>query len=127
MKVYDLSPAAVSRMTRVDLATADRIPDSLIEPFSFHGCECLVASFVGRPPWELHKGGDELIHVLAGETELTVFSEGQEESRLLREGDMVVVPHGCWHRNSAPTGVTVLAMTPREGTENSWDDPRQRP
>jgi mannose-6-phosphate isomerase-like protein (cupin superfamily) len=126
VKVYELSAAAVSRMTRVDLATVDKEPASAIGPFDFHGCTCGVASFVGQPPWELHRDGDELIHVLAGETELTLISDGAEESRLLHAGDVVVVPRGCWHRNHAATGVTILFMTPRDGGEHSWEDPRGR-
>jgi mannose-6-phosphate isomerase-like protein (cupin superfamily) len=126
VKVYELSPAAVSRMARVDIATLDRKPDGAM--FEFHGCDCGVASFVGQPPWERHNGGDELLHILAGECELTVLSDGGEESRVLHEGDVAVVPQGCWHRNNAATGVTLLFMAPREGGENTWDDPRlQRP
>jgi mannose-6-phosphate isomerase-like protein (cupin superfamily) len=127
VNVYDLSPDAVARMIPVDLATVDREPDSLIAPFDFHGCSCGVASFVGQPPWELHNGGNELIHVLAGETELTVLTDGAAETRRLKAGDVAIVPQGRWHRNSAETGVTLLFMTPREGGEHSWEDPRQTP
>jgi hypothetical protein len=70
--VHDLSPEAVKRMVRVDLANASEEPASPIGTFEFHGCTCGVASFSGRPPWELHKA-DELLHILAGETELTVL------------------------------------------------------
>ena len=127
MNVYDLSPDAVARMIPVDLAAVDREPDSLIAPFDFHGCRCGVASFVGQPPWELHSGGDELLHVLAGETELTVLADGAAEIRRLKAGDVAIVPQGLWHRNHAATGVTVLFMTPCDGGEHSWDDPRKRP
>jgi mannose-6-phosphate isomerase-like protein (cupin superfamily) len=123
VQVYELSADAVGRMIPVDLATVDRPPPSLIDEFDFHGCVCGVASFVGQPPWELHNDGDELIHVLAGETWLTVRSGDGEETRLLKAGDVAVVPQSCWHRNNAETGVTVLFMTPREGGEHSWDDP----
>ena len=36
-----------------------------------------------------------------------------ETLRNLRAGDLVVVPKGCWHRNDAPGGVTILFMTPQ--------------
>jgi mannose-6-phosphate isomerase-like protein (cupin superfamily) len=111
-------------MTPVDLATLDHEPDSPIGRFDFHGCTCGVASFIGKPPWELHTIGDELIHVLAGESVLTVLRNGQAESRLLREGDVVIVPEGCWHRNNAATGVTMFHMTPTDGGRHAWDDPR---
>ena len=43
--------------------------------------------------------------------------------RNLRAGDLVVVPKGCWHRNDAPEGVTMLHVTPREGNQQRWEDP----
>jgi hypothetical protein len=126
MEVHDLSAEAIGRMARVDLATLDRRPESPIGGFVFHGCDCGVANFIGQPPWELHTIGDELIHVLAGETVLTVLRDGGEESRVLRAGDLVLVPEGCWRRNNAVAGVTLFHMTPREGGDHSWDDPRGR-
>jgi mannose-6-phosphate isomerase-like protein (cupin superfamily) len=123
MIVHDLSPAALARMPRPDLATAVGPPPEPISPFEFNGCVCGVASFTGQPPWELHGDGDELIHVLAGSTTLTLRQGGEETQRTLRAGDLAIVPKGCWHRNHAPDGVTVLYMSPRDGGRNSWDDP----
>jgi mannose-6-phosphate isomerase-like protein (cupin superfamily) len=127
VKVFELSADAVGRMITVDLKTLEREPDSPIGHFEFHGCTCGVASFIGQPPWELHTIGDELLHVLAGETQLTILSDGAEDVRLLRQGDVAIVPEGCWHRNHAAGGVTLLFMTPRDGGDHSWDDPRGRP
>jgi mannose-6-phosphate isomerase-like protein (cupin superfamily) len=124
MKVYELNADAVARMIPVDLAAARGRPAGPVAPFDFNGCDCGVASFIGQPPWERHNGGDELLHVLAGESELTVLSGADVETRLIRQGDLVVVPKGCWHRNNAVKGVTVLFMSPHEGGENSWEDPR---
>ena len=121
--VLDLSPAAVAKMTPIDLANVTERPDGPIDGFEFHGCDCGVASFKGQPPWERHTAGDELIHVLAGGTQLTVRGADGDVVRQLRPGDLAIVPSGCWHRNSAPDGVTLLFMTPREGNQNSWDDP----
>ena len=119
----DLSERAVGKMERADLARATEEPASPIEPFEFHGCHCAVASFVGRPPWELHTEGDELLHVLAGTTRLTIHQDGAEVSRELHAGDLAIVPRGCWHNNDAPHGVTLLFMTPKSGNEHSWDAP----
>jgi mannose-6-phosphate isomerase-like protein (cupin superfamily) len=121
--VHDLSPDAVSKMTPVDLADAVEEPPSPIGYFDFHGCLCGIGSFVGRPPWELHPAGDELLHILAGECHLTVREDGGEISRTLRTGDLVIVPRGCWHSNDAPAGVTMLFMTPSSGNRHSWEDP----
>jgi mannose-6-phosphate isomerase-like protein (cupin superfamily) len=123
MIVYDLSPNAVSKMIRVDLANATEEPPSPIGFFDFHDCLCGVGSFIGRPPWELHTAGDELLHILGGECELTVRQGGVENKRGLRPGDLVIVPRGCWHSNDAPDGVTMLFMTPRDGNKHSWDQP----
>ena len=124
MVVYDLSPEAVGRMVAVDLATVQEPPPSQIGPFDFHGCICGVASFSGQPPWELHTSGDELLQILAGDCELTVLVDGTEDRRSLHQGDLVLVPQGCWHRNHARKAVTMLFMPPREGGRHSWDDPR---
>ena len=123
MIVHDLSPDAVSKMIPVDLASATKEPSSPIGSFDFHGCVCGVGSFVGRPPWELHPAGDELLHILAGECQLTLREERGEITRTLRTGDLVIVPRGCWHSNDAPDGVTMLFLTPRDGNRHSWQDP----
>jgi mannose-6-phosphate isomerase-like protein (cupin superfamily) len=121
--VHDLSPDAVSKMVPVDLSNASEEPPSPIGYFDFHDCMCGVGSFVGRPPWELHPAGDELLYILAGECELTVRSNTQEIARTLRTGDLVIVPQHCWHNNDAPKGVTMFFMTPREGNQHSRELP----
>ena len=124
LAVMNLSATTIAGITPVDLADVAGPPASPMEPFEFHGCDCGVASFKGEPPWELHTAGDELIHVLAGGTCLTVRVDGAEIVRQLCPGDLAVVPSGCWHRNHAPDGVTLLHMTPKAGNQNSWEDPR---
>jgi quercetin dioxygenase-like cupin family protein len=124
MIVHDLGPEAVARMTQVDLAALGREPDSPIERFSFHGCLCGVAAFQGKPPWEHHTAGDEVLIVLAGESELTVIEQGTKATRTISTGELVVVPQGCWHSNDAKTGVTFLYMTPAGGNEHSWEEPQ---
>jgi mannose-6-phosphate isomerase-like protein (cupin superfamily) len=121
--VRDLSARSMATWPTVDLARATGRPEGPIDSFEFHGCTCGVASFKGRPPWERHTGGDELIHVLSGWSRLTVREPEGETLRTIRQGDLVVVPKGCWHRNDAPEGLTALVMTPSEGNENSWEDP----
>jgi mannose-6-phosphate isomerase-like protein (cupin superfamily) len=110
--VHDLSIDTVDQMARHDLATVDHEPESAIDDFEFHGCTCGVASFTGQPPWEQHSAGDELLLVLAGSTQLTVIGQA---TRALHAGDLVIIPSGHWHRNDAPSGVTILHLTPTEG------------
>jgi hypothetical protein len=60
---------------------------------------------------------------LAGETELTVFEDGQREAQTLRPGQLAIFPQARWHSNDAPNGVTMLWITPSEGNRHSWDEP----
>lgn len=123
MIVHDLSESAVRNMVCHDLAHATEPPPSPIGEFDFNGCVCGVACFEGQPPWELHTTGDEMLHVLAGESELVVREAGGPVRRQLRAGDLAIVPKGCWHRNFAPGGVTMLFVTPAIGGRHTWDDP----
>jgi quercetin dioxygenase-like cupin family protein len=125
VKVHNVGPDVVNSMARVDLATVDEEPASLIGRFDFNLSQCGVASFTGSPPWELHPEGDELLHILSGECRLTLRNGGSEETCTLKQGDITVVPRGCWHRNFSPDGVTMLYMTPKEGNQHSWTDPKE--
>jgi mannose-6-phosphate isomerase-like protein (cupin superfamily) len=121
--VHDLSPDAVRRMVRAELAQLDRPPESPIGEFAFGECTGGIGAFVGRPPWERHNGGDELLLVLSGSTRLTVLEDSGPRSQTIEAGGLVVVPQGRWHNNDAPDGVTMLHVTPTEGNEHSWEDP----
>lgn len=121
--VYSLDPESLAKMTQVDLADVTEEPESPIGTFSFHGCTGGVSGFKGRPPWELHSLGDELLLVLAGQSELTVVEGANREVRTLLPGHLAIVPRGRWHSNSAPDGVTMLWITPSDGNEHRWDEP----
>jgi len=121
--IHNLGPDVVKKMVAVDLATMNEEPASPIGRFDFNLSQCGVASFIGSPPWEFHAEGDELLHVLSGECRLTLRISDKEETCTLQQGDITVVPRGCWHRNHAPKGVTILYITPREGNQHSWNDP----
>ncbi|HEY2591936.1 MAG TPA: cupin domain-containing protein [Steroidobacteraceae bacterium] len=83
--------------------------------------------FSGRPPWERHPGGDELLHVLEGELDLAVLAPEGRAEHLLRTGSVFIVPRGLWHRSSPRGAVSMLFVTPAEGGEESWsDDPLAR-
>jgi mannose-6-phosphate isomerase-like protein (cupin superfamily) len=115
-------------MKRFDLAELRAEPESPIGRFAFHDCECGLASFVGRPPWEYHDDDDddELLLILAGESELTVLEGVEDASRVISAGQLVIVPEGHWPSNNARKGVTMLYMTPAEGNEHSWERPIPR-
>lgn len=123
LSVYDLDPETIAKMAQVDLAGLSAEPESPIGNFSFNGCTGGVAAFKGRPPWEFHGEGDELLLILAGKSDLTVLEGGDRTIRTLLPGQVAVVPRGHWHSNDAPDGVTMLWITPSEGNEHSWDEP----
>jgi mannose-6-phosphate isomerase-like protein (cupin superfamily) len=123
MIVHDLTPDTVAAMPQVDLGTVSEEPPGPIPLFAFHGCTGGIASTIGSGPWELHTAGDELLHVLRGETHFTVREPAGEVTRTLRAGDLAIVPRGCWHRGNAPGGVTLLFLTPAEGNEYNFGDP----
>jgi mannose-6-phosphate isomerase-like protein (cupin superfamily) len=121
--VHNLDPESVGKMIQLDLADLDGEPPSTIGEFFFHGCTGGVTAFKGRPPWEFHGQGDELLFILAGHSELTVLENGNRSLWTLSPGQLAIVPQGRWHSNSAPGGVTMLWITPSEGNEHSWDEP----
>jgi mannose-6-phosphate isomerase-like protein (cupin superfamily) len=121
--IHDLSPETVQGMVQTDLSRATERPPSPIGEFAFHDCRCGIGSFVGCPHWERHNGGDELLLVLSGESNLTVFEEDGPVSRKIGAGTLAIVPQGHWHCNNAPDGVTMLFMTPSEGNEHSSNEP----
>tara|TARA_R100000005_G_scaffold96421_1_gene83137 strand:+ start:3438 stop:3827 length:390 start_codon:yes stop_codon:yes gene_type:complete len=84
-----------------------------------------TGSFDGMSEWERHQGGDELVHILEGETELTILTDAHNREVLTLKGGMLtVVPQGCWHRFNAPSGVTVLTVTPQPTDHSTAEDPR---
>jgi uncharacterized cupin superfamily protein len=84
-----------------------------------------AGSFEGESPWERHTKGDELVHILAGETRLTLLTDEGPQVLVMKAGMLTVVPQGCWHRFHAPGGVTVLTVTPQPTDHSTAEDPRQ--
>jgi len=82
-----------------------------------------AGSFDGQSPWERHRNGDELVQVLAGETQLTILTPGGPCVLTLKAGMLTIVPQGCWHRFHAPGGVTVLTMTPQPTDHSTAEHP----
>jgi mannose-6-phosphate isomerase-like protein (cupin superfamily) len=90
----------------------------------FRGGGVFAGSFDGASPWERHPNGDELVHVLDGETTLTIIIDDEPRVFEMKGGMLVVVPQGCWHRFESANGVTVLTMTPQPTEHTSEEDPR---
>ncbi|MBL4767203.1 MAG: hypothetical protein JKY94_05730 [Rhodobacteraceae bacterium] len=57
-----------------------------------------IAHYAGDSQWERHSAGDELVHVLEGETTLILLQDGREIANLMGQGDIMVVPQAVWPR-----------------------------
>ena len=90
----------------------------------FNNGAVFTGSFSGESAWERHLAGDELVHILKGETRLTILFEDSEDVLILKAGMLTVVPKGRWHRFHAPKGVTVLTATPQPTDHSTAEDPR---
>ncbi len=85
-----------------------------------------LGSFDGESGWERHVTGDELVQVVAGETEFEIIVDDHKQTLELSAGMLLIVPRGCWHRFRSRNGVTVLTATPQSDEEHMFvDDPRE--
>ena len=92
---------------------------------SFRDGGVFAGSFSGQSPWERHRKGDELVHILKGAATLTILTDAGPQKLEMRAGMLTVVPQGCWHRFDAPDEVTVLTATPQPTDHSSAEDPRR--
>lgn len=84
-----------------------------------------VTRFSGSTPWERHPDGDELLHVLDGEVDVTVLTDEGPVAVVVPTGSLFVCPRGLWHRQTPRAAATVFFATPTATSEASWaDDPR---
>jgi mannose-6-phosphate isomerase-like protein (cupin superfamily) len=72
-----------------------------------------VSSFSGEGGWERHRNGEEIVHILDGETTVHLMTEAGPETLELRAGMIAIVPQGAWHRFFCPAGVTLMTVTPQ--------------
>ena len=126
MEAHDVR-AAVDRLSelRITEATTEAEANAAFARLdSFNHGGIFVGRFSGPTPWERHPHGDELVHVLDGEVDLTVLTDGEPVRVTLRAGSLFVVPQGLWHRQIAHTAVTLLTATPTPTDLSTADDPR---
>lgn len=90
---------------------------------SFNEGMTWVGRFSGPSPWERHPDGDELLHVLEGEVEVTVLTEGGAVQRPVSTGSIFVVPRGLWHRQFAQGSVLQFGATPGRTEHSMTEDP----
>ncbi len=93
-----------------------------LAPFNQGGI--FVGRYLGQPPWECHPHGDELLHVLNGEIDLTILTEEGPIRITVEAGSVFVVPQGLWHRPVARVMTTLLSATPQPSEVSFAEDPR---
>ncbi|MFG0316494.1 MAG: cupin domain-containing protein [Planctomycetota bacterium JB042] len=91
---------------------------------SFDGGMAWVGRWRGTSPWERHDAGDEVLHVLEGEVEVTVLTDDEEVTTRVPAGSVFVVPRGRWHRQSSAGFVVQWGATPGTTEHSDADDPR---
>jgi len=86
----------------------------------------LASKWAGKGHWEIHRGGDELVHIVEGTATLEILSDSGTQSFALHAGMIAVNPQGTWHRFHSSDGVTLMTATPfpSEVIEFDVDDPR---
>jgi len=82
--------------------------------------DVMVVKFQGEFPFHKHDNTDDFFLVLEGEMMMDI--EG-EDSRLVREGELFIVPKGVVHRPRAENEVKVMLIEPK-GEPNSGDADR---
>lgn len=85
-----------------------------------------TSKFAGEGAWERHRNGEEIVHVLDGDTTLHLITETGPEMLTLNAGMIAIVPQAAWHRFSSPNGVTLMTVTPQPTDHPNVhvDDPR---
>ncbi len=79
----------------------------------------VVSRFATQTPiWERHPAGDELLHVLEGELDVTILTERGPERATVPAGGLFVCRRGLWHWPRPRGTVSLLSVTPGAGSEH---------
>ena len=84
-------------------------------------------SEVGGPsPWEIHPDCNEMLQVIEGEIEVEVLPSGGGPAVRARvaQGSFIVIPQGCWHRQTMLARTKELYLTPGRTELSFKGDPR---
>jgi mannose-6-phosphate isomerase-like protein (cupin superfamily) len=125
--VWDLARAraTLTTLTITPDTTEDEANGAVRELGWLHDRLVGVMRFAGDTPWERHPDGDELLHVLDGEIDLTVLTDDGPRRVPIGAGEVFVCPRGLWHRQRATVAATILFATATATSKASWaEDPR---
>src|SRR2546427_3010041 len=121
--------AALSGLPELAIASSTTAEEAAaaVQPIaSLDQCTLGVMRYSGLTPWERHPDGDELLHPLEGEVDVTVLTDSGPTHVTVRAGSVFVCPRGLWHRQLPRPAVTMFFGTPTENGEVSWaEDPRR--
>lgn len=80
----------------------------------------------GPSPWEMHPDCEEMLQILEGEVEVEILPEdgGVGEKTVVSEGELIVIPRRCWHRQTLLKRTKELYLTPGASEHSMKDDPR---
>ncbi len=81
--------------------------------FEYRDGGVFIGHYAGDSQWERHSHGDEIVVAIEGETTLFLYVDEEEQSCVLRKGEMIIVPENTWHRFESPNGLKVLTVTPQ--------------
>ena len=80
----------------------------------------------GPSPWEMHPDTEEMLHILEGEIEVEILPQdgGPGTKTRVPSGCFIVLPRGCWHRQTMLGRTKELYLTPGSTRMSRAADPR---
>jgi mannose-6-phosphate isomerase-like protein (cupin superfamily) len=111
---------------RTPASTISDRKGSTIRLAAYRDGAILASKWAGKGHWEIHRGGDELVHIVEGAATLEILGDSGPQSFELHAEMLAVNPQGTWHRFRSPEGVMMITATPfpSEVIEVDVDDPR---
>ena len=82
---------------------------------------------VGGPsPWEMHPDCDELLQIIEGEVAVEILpaDNGGPIHQKVSSGGFIIIPKGCWHRQTMLARTAEIYVTPGETLHSNAEDPR---
>ncbi|MCR9194196.1 MAG: cupin domain-containing protein [Hyphomonas sp.] len=95
---------------------------------SFNGGE--VGVFWSEPggtsPWEMHPDCDEMLQIISGEIDVEILPSdgGSAIRKRVSSGSFIVIPKGCWHRQTMLERTKEIYVTPGKSLHSLSEDPR---
>lgn len=83
----------------------------------YNGNEVRLVKTEGEWVWHSHEETDEMFLILEGEFEMD-FRDG---TKVVRPGEVLIVPRGVEHRPAARRGLVKLLLIDPDGTPNTGD------